>query len=169
MCGFFKRNCLELQQFLPLTQSLLGFAGRSCGDLSSWHWNPGLWGLVWGWDSLLLRYPSQIFLHHMWAWDQPIPRCAPLTSLDEGGFFNSIVVRLPFNSSSDGSEWWLFYILLTMLMWLWEEARHICLCHHLDQEFCHLLLDGHFLKIFCHYNPTLNNLLHIFWSTFIRI
>ena len=42
MCGFFKRNCLGLQLFLPLTQSPLGFAARSCGDLSSWHWNAGL-------------------------------------------------------------------------------------------------------------------------------
>ena len=37
--GFFKGNCLELQKFLPLTQSWLGFAARSYGDLSSWHWN----------------------------------------------------------------------------------------------------------------------------------
>ena len=29
------------------------------GDLSSWHWNPGLSGLVWDWDHLLLRYPCQ--------------------------------------------------------------------------------------------------------------
>ena len=48
MCGFFKRNCLGLQNFLPLTQSLLVFAAKSCEDLSSWHWNPGLWALVWG-------------------------------------------------------------------------------------------------------------------------
>ena len=41
-CGFFKGNCLELQQFLPPTQSLLVFVARSCGDLSSWHWNHGL-------------------------------------------------------------------------------------------------------------------------------
>ena len=33
--GFFKRNCLGLQKFLPPTQSLLGFGARSCGDLSS--------------------------------------------------------------------------------------------------------------------------------------
>ena len=42
VCGFFKQNCLELQKLLPLTQSLLVFAARSCGDLPSWHWNPGL-------------------------------------------------------------------------------------------------------------------------------
>ena len=39
MCGFFKRNCLGLQKqkFLPLTQSLLVFATKTYGDLSSWH------------------------------------------------------------------------------------------------------------------------------------
>ena len=46
VCGFFKRSCLGLQKFLLLTQSPLVFAARSYGDLSSWHWNPGLSGLV---------------------------------------------------------------------------------------------------------------------------
>ena len=46
MCGLFKRNCLGLQKFLPLTQSPLVFAAITYGDLSSWHWNPGLGGLV---------------------------------------------------------------------------------------------------------------------------
>ena len=54
VCRLFKRNCLGPQKFLPLIQSLLVFAARSYGDLSFWHWNPGLGGLVWGWDSSLL-------------------------------------------------------------------------------------------------------------------
>ena len=81
-----------------------GFAARCLGDLFSWHWNPGLGGLGWGWDSSLLRYPSQIFIHHTWVWDQPVPLCTPPPGPDGCGFFNSIVVRLPFNSISDGSE-----------------------------------------------------------------
>ena len=40
--------------------------------------------------------------------------CAPSTSLDGCGFFNSVVVRLPFNSIYDGSEWWLFCILVVI-------------------------------------------------------
>ena len=40
LCGFFKGNCLGLQNFLLPTQSLLFFAAKSYGDLSSWHWNP---------------------------------------------------------------------------------------------------------------------------------
>ena len=58
--------------------------------------------------------------------------CAPSTSLDGCGFFNSIVVRLPFNSISDGSECWLFYILVVILIWLCEEVSRVYLCHHLD-------------------------------------
>ena len=54
LCGPFKRNCLSLPQF----QSPLAFTARNYGDLSSWHWNPGLGYLEWGWDPLLLRYPS---------------------------------------------------------------------------------------------------------------
>ena len=54
MCGFFKGNCLGLQKFLPLTQSLLDFAARSCGDLSSWHWNPRLGA----WSGLGLLVPQ---------------------------------------------------------------------------------------------------------------
>ena len=40
--GFCKRNYLGNQKFLPLTQSSLVFTARGYGDLSSWHWNPGL-------------------------------------------------------------------------------------------------------------------------------
>ena len=77
MCGFIKRNCLGFHKFLPPTQSLLVFAARSCGDLSSWHWNLRLRGLVWGWDSLLLRYPFQIFIPHTWVWCQPVLHLHP--------------------------------------------------------------------------------------------
>ena len=139
VCGFVKRNCLGLQNFLLLTQSPLVFAARTYGDLSSWHWNPGLRGLVWGWDFLLLRYPSQIFIHHMWMWDQPVS-CLPPTSLDGCGFFNSVVVRLPFNSICDGYESWLFYILVVILMWLCEEASCVYLSHHLDWKSMDLIV-----------------------------
>ena len=130
--GFFKRNCLGLQKFLLPTQSSLVFAARSCGDLSSWHWNPGLGILVWGWDSFLLRYPFQIFIHHTWVGTSPLWVSTPPTSLDGCSFFNSVVVRLPLNLISDGSEWWLLYILDVILMWLCEEVSYVCLCCYLD-------------------------------------
>ena len=47
---------------------------------------------------------------------RPFHICAPPTDLDGYGFFNSVVVRLPFNSISDGSEWRLFYVLVLILM-----------------------------------------------------
>ena len=109
----------ENLEVLLLPQPSLVFTARSYGDLSSCHWNPGLGGLVWGWDSSLLRYPSQIFIHHMWVCDQHVPRLH-LSYLDGCGFFNSVVVRLPFNLVSDGSEWWLFSILVAVLLGLWE-------------------------------------------------
>ena len=77
MCGFIKRNCLGLQKFLPLTPSPLVFAARSYGNLSSWHWKHGLGGLVWGWESSLLRYPSWIFIHLTWMWNQTVPQLHP--------------------------------------------------------------------------------------------
>ena len=58
----------------------------------------------------------------------------PPTSLDGCGSFNSIVVGLVFSSISDIPERWLFYISVLILMWLWEEAIHVCLCRHLDQK-----------------------------------
>ena len=36
-----------------------------------------LQGLVWSWESLLQRHPSQIFIHHTWMWDQPVPHLQP--------------------------------------------------------------------------------------------
>ena len=114
---------------------LLVFMARSYGGLSSRHWNPGLGGLVWDWDALFPSYPSWIFMHQMWMWYQPLP-CLCVSYLDGYGFFSSIVVRLPFNSISDSSGWWLFYSLVVILMWLWlcEETSHVCLCLHLDQK-----------------------------------
>ena len=54
----------------------------------------------------------------------PFHISTPPTSLDGCGFFNSVVVRLPFNSISDGSEWGLFYMLAVILMWLCEPCLH---------------------------------------------
>ena len=45
LCGFFKRNCLGLQKFLPLTQSLLGFAAEVVGT-----YLPSTGILIWGLD-----------------------------------------------------------------------------------------------------------------------
>ena len=104
VCGFFKGNCLGLYKCLLPSHSLLVFAGRSYGDLPFWHWNPGLGVLIWGWDSSLLRYPSQILSITHGCGTSSFHVSAPCTSLDGYGFFDSVVVRLPFNCISDGSE-----------------------------------------------------------------
>ena len=56
--GPFKWTLLRDWQFLPLLKPPLGFTARSYQALFFWHWNPGLCGLVWGWDSLLPRCSS---------------------------------------------------------------------------------------------------------------
>ena len=94
MCGFSKRSCWVLQKFLSLTQSPLVFAARSYGDLSSWHWNPWLWYLMWGCGSSSPRYPSWIFIHHTRCGTSPFCISTPPTSLSGCGFFNFMVVRL---------------------------------------------------------------------------
>ena len=72
LCGFFKRNCLELLQFLSLTQSLLVFATRSLGSYLPGAGTLVLWGLVWGWASSPLRYSSRIFICHTWVREQSV-------------------------------------------------------------------------------------------------
>ena len=83
------------------------------------------------------------FLSTTRGWEtSPFCICAPPTILDGCGFFNSVVVRLPFHLIFDGSEWCLFYILVVILMWLCEEASRVCLCRHLDWKYL-----GVFLKL----------------------
>ena len=71
-CGFFKWNCLELQKFLPPAQSPLVVQLEVVGT-----YLPSTGTLVWSWVYSLLRRPSQIFIHHMWVWDQHIPCLHP--------------------------------------------------------------------------------------------
>ena len=87
-------------------------------------------GLVWSWVSLLPCYPKFLPTTHRCG-ASLLRVSTPPTSLDGCGFFNSIVVRLPFNSISDSSEWW-FHILVVILMCLCKEVSHVCLCCRLD-------------------------------------
>ena len=57
--GSFKQTLLRNWQVLLLFQSPLDFTAITWGALPSWHWNSGLCGLAWGWDSSLQKYPSQ--------------------------------------------------------------------------------------------------------------
>ena len=83
----------------------------------------GCGGLVWGWHPCSSAVTSLlIFTHHTWVWDHPGQLLRPSYQSQCGFFFNSLVVALPFNLISGGSEWWCFCTLAVILMWLWEEA-----------------------------------------------
>ena len=72
--------------------------------------------------------------HRTLMWDQPILHLHASYQSGWMWFFNSIVAGLPIHSISDGSECWLFYILVVILMWLCKEMSHVYLCLHLDQK-----------------------------------
>ena len=124
---FFKGNCLGLQQFHLLTQSLLVFCSQKLCGLIFLALEQYVEVLVWGpWllgPEIALRrfYPLHMNVgpaHSVSVLLLPI--------------WMDVVVRLPFNSISDGSEWWLFYNLVVTLMWLCEEVSFVYLCHYLD-------------------------------------
>ena len=79
------------------------------------------------------------------GWDPSLLRCpAPFLSASRGcrislfwvsapATIHSVVYSLiPFSSISDGSEWWLFFSLVVVLMWLCEEVSRVYLHCHLD-------------------------------------
>ena len=129
MCAFSKRNCLGLQNFLPLTQSLLVFAARSYWGLFSWHepWAEGP-GVGLG------HLTPELLSTTCGCGTSPFHICAPPIRLHGCGFFNSIVVRLPFNSTSDCLSDGCSTFLVVILMWLCEEGSHVYLCCHLDRK-----------------------------------
>ena len=118
-CGFFKRYCLGLQKFLTLTQSPLLFAAS---NLSSWHWDPELVGSGMGLGLLAPErsfpnfYPPCVGVGPARSTFPLLHASTPPTSLDGCGFFNSVVIRLPLGWISDGSQQWLFFSLVVILM-----------------------------------------------------
>ena len=123
--GSFNRNCLGLQQFLPLTLIPTGFCSQKVWGLiflalETWASGPNIgMGLLTP-EISLLNFGTSLF-----------GNCAPPNNLDGCGFFNSVVVRLPFNSISYFSECRLFYILVVILM-LCKEVSLVCPSCHLD-------------------------------------
>ena len=111
MCGSFKKNCLEPQQFPPLTQSPLVFAVRRYGT-----YLPGTGTLGFGiWCGL--RYP-------LWFLSTTHGCATSLFSVWMNVFLCLTSIQLDF--------WWLFYILVVILMWLTEEVSCVYLLLHLD-------------------------------------
>ena len=86
-------------------------------------------GWCWAGSSCSWDIPPK-FLSTTCGWEtSPLHVCAPPTSLDGCGFFNSVVVKLQFNSISDGSEWWLVCISVVILMRLYEEVSRVSLLY----------------------------------------
>ena len=111
----------ESEQVSPCVGSLRGTAwgSRSFFHRLSPHWflqsevvetylpdtgTVGLWGLVWDWDSWLLNIPPEFLSTTRGCGTTPFDICAPPTILYGCGFFNSVVVRLPFSPTPDSSE-----------------------------------------------------------------
>ena len=68
-------------------------------------------GLVWGWDSSLPQYQSQICIHHMWVRNQPVPCLYPLpVKID---VFSLIL------SLSDFHSTWFLMVWVTLPVTLW--------------------------------------------------
>ena len=109
------------------------FTASSYGHFSSWHWNPGLEGLVWGWNPLLLMGSSAtemslpIFIWHTCMWDQPVPHFYPTYQSWCGFFFKSLVVGLAFSWISGCTEWWVSCSLVVILV---SNLCYFLKCHN---------------------------------------
>ena len=109
----------------PAATNSIGFSSQRFWGLISLHWNPGLCGLSYspvvppslsvlecGKSSLCLTCPSPLLPFHTSSPPQ-LPVSAPLTSLDECFFFNSLVVRLPYSLF-----FWLFFVFKFVVLLL---------------------------------------------------
>ena len=135
MCGFSKKNYLGLQKFphwfnscWSLQSEVMGTYLPGTGTLSWRRSGVGL-GLLAPEMVLLNFYPQHVDVATVHS------ASPPLLQSDGCGFFNSIVVRIPFKCISDSSEWWVFCNLVVIFMWLCEKASHIYLCQHLPLYF----------------------------------
>ena len=117
------------------TPTLTGFYSQKLWGFIPQRWNPGLHNLAWGWDRLLLRYPSWFYpLHVNMRLPVPLattttalllPQCilspwlpisAPSAHLDEYGFFKSLVVRYPYSLTF--WQFWVFFVLRLVVVFL---------------------------------------------------
>ena len=106
MCGFFRRNCLGLQNFFLwfnihwfLQPKVVGTYLPDTGTLG--------WGTRVGLGLLAPEIFLLIFIHHTHkCGTSPFCISAPPTSLGGYGFSNSVAVRLPFSLHS-----WSYLIL----------------------------------------------------------
>ena len=107
----------------------LVFTAKNYRNLSSWHWNPGLFGLAWGWDLSLPRYLSWFFSTIRECGTVPsaattaspclstsVGDSTPPVSLDEYGFFKSLAIGLHAARFSNDSGCYFFWDLAILSM-----------------------------------------------------
>ena len=107
-------------------QSLLVFTARSYGDFSSIHGNPGF--LVWGWGPLLLTgdlhsqdVPPYFYQPHLGVGPvHPVP--LPLLPASMWLLLYILSHRTSVQTDSRQFSLWLFYSLVVILKWSWEEV-----------------------------------------------
>ena len=97
-------------------EELLRVPAASCADsIPTGFHSQKLWGLIFlaleswaggpgGRSPPYFYFDIPLVFYSYGCGTSPFCIYAPPTSLDGCGFFNSVVVRLPFNSISDGSE-----------------------------------------------------------------
>ena len=120
-----------------------------CHSNPHWFLQPEVMGIYlpgvepWaGWSglglgSLTLKVSLPIFICHVCV-GPPIPHLqvsAPLTHLDDCGFFNFLVVQLHTPQFSDNYEWYLFCSLFVIFAVGVQGGKLFYLCLHLDQKF----------------------------------
>ena len=150
-----KTMCVSLRGTAwSTTQYPLIFAARCYGESSSWHWNSGGWP-VWGWDSSLLRYSSQIFIHQRGCGTSLVhaPPLLPVrmdvvSLISPLSYFHStqflmfwVMVVLYFGCNFDVFVQWDRLHLLMLLSWL--EVYNFLLNLFITFRFCSYLLKFH--------------------------
>ena len=100
MCGL--RGTLGTPEVSFTNSISADFCNQKLWELIFLALEPWAGGPVWVWDSSFLRDSSGIFIHMGGC--QHVRVCTPPASLDGCGFFNSVLVRLPFNWISDVPE-----------------------------------------------------------------
>ena len=101
---FLSEELLGTPKVSPTDSIPAGFCSQKLWGLPSLALEPWARGPGMGQGLLASEISLLNFIHHTCVWDQFILCLHPSTSLDGCGFFNSIVVRLPFNPISDSSE-----------------------------------------------------------------
>ena len=116
----FKRRDLRILQFL-LPPNSHWFLQR--GVMGTYLPGTGALGwVVWCGAGPLTPKTPLFYIHHMWVWDQLVPSFCVSTLLFFLHIWNSLVVDIHTARFSNGSKWWSFYILVVILLWLYEEV-----------------------------------------------